>query len=338
MEVTLMRVIINEVAERCGIAPAAAWQILKMGFKGVSSESYKKVTDTARELGFDSSAAPSGSLAVLYAEKSGKGLTHPFFISILNAFKNEAEALGFDVTFINNSVEYDDYGYLERCLDRNVDGVCMSCVDFSSAGIKNLIASGIPCVTVDHIFKGIPSILSDNETGVQKLLEYAISLGHKRIAFVHGHNNSIVTRTRISQFRNTMEYYKYEIPDGFIQPGLYDDIVLTRNLVTKLLRMPEPPTCILLPDDMAYLGAIEAARDLGLSIPDDISFAGYDGIELTQTLKPALTTIRQSHDEIGRVAARRLVDCIRNPEKASRKPVIFPVELIKGETMAPPKK
>ncbi len=332
-----MKTMINEIAERCGMTPMAVRKILRAEGSDISPETFQQVVESARELGYDFSGEPSGSLAILYAEKSGKGLTHPFFISILNAFKNEAEAQGYDVTFINNSVEYEENGYLKRCLDRDVDGVCLSCVDFDSPGIRSLIASGIPCVTVDHIFKGIPSILSDNETGVQKLLEYAISLGHKRIAFIHGHNNSIVTRTRISQFRNTMAYYKYEIPEGYIRSGLYDDISLTRSLIMELMRMPEPPTCILLPDDMVYLGAIEAARDLGLSIPKDISFAGYDGIELTQTLNPPLTTIRQSNDEIGRVAARRLIDSIRNPEKASRKPVIFPVKLVEGGTIAPPR-
>ena len=331
-----MNAMINEIAAGCGIAPTMVHKILKAGIGDVSPETFEKVTQMARERGYDFSA-PVGCLAILYAEKSGKGLMHPFFVSILNAFKNEAEAQGFDVTFINNTVEYEDDGYLERCFDRNVDGVCLSCVDFKSPGIRNLVNSGIPCVTVDHIFKGVPSILSDNETGVQKLLEYAISLGHRRIAFVHGHNNSIVTKTRISQFCNTMAFYKFDIPEGFIRSGLYDDITLTRTIVTELLRLDEPPTCILLPDDMCYLGALEAAHDLGLSIPRDISFAGYDGIELTQTLKPALTTIRQSNDEIGRVAARRLIDCIRNPDKASRKPMIFPVELIPGGTMAPPK-
>ncbi len=274
------------------------------------------------------------NLGILYQEESDKGLAHPFFVLILNAFKDEAEARGYDVTFINRPVEGDPATLPEQCRRRGVDGVCLVCGDFSSPRIKELAKSGIPCVSVDHIFKGLPAVLSDNETGLQKLLEYAISMGHRRIAFVHGHNNSIVTRTRIDQFNNTMAYHDLPVLPGYVAEGRYHDIGLTRRLVCELLRLQERPTCILLPDDMTYLGAQEAARELGLRIPEDISFAGYDGIPLTQMLTPRLTTIRQDSGSMGRVAAQKLIDLIERPDTASRKPRVFPVELVEGGTIA----
>ena len=77
-----------------------------------------------------------------------------------------------------------------------------------------------------------------------------------------------------------------------------------------------------------------AARECALRIPEDISFAGYDGIPITQALKPALTTVRQDTEEMGRLAARHLVRLVREPSKASRLPAILPVELIEGGTIA----
>jgi LacI family transcriptional regulator len=210
----------------------------------------------------------------------------------------------------------------------------MVCVDFESQEIKDLVTSGIPCVTVDHIFRRVPAVLSDNETGVQDLVEYAIKRGHRRIAFIHGHNNSVVTRARIKQFRNMMDYYKLPVPPEYVQEGLYDDIELTRTLVTKLLMLPERPTCILLPDDISYLGAQDAARAMGLSIPGDISFAGYDGIPLSQALTPKLTTICQSTDMLGKESAMRLINLIEDPSSANRFPSVFPVRLIEGGTIA----
>ena len=273
------------------------------------------------------------NLGIIYADESGRGLTHPFFVLILNAFREEAQERGCNVTFINPVLE-EGGDYAQRCRQCNVDGVCMVCVDFDAPQFKALAESGIPCVTIDHLYKGMSAVLSDNETGVQKLVEYAASKGHRRIAFIHGQNNSIVTRTRISLFRNTMGYQALPIPEGYVREGRYDDIALTRRLVKELLRLPEPPTCILLPDDMAYLGAQEAARELGLRIPEDISFAGYDGIPLTQALTPRLTTIRQSSEVIGRKAAQRLIEVIDSAEKSSRRVSIYPVELIEGETIA----
>lgn len=270
------------------------------------------------------------NLGILYADESGRGLTHPFFVLILNAIKAEAASRGYDITFIHpNPGE----SCVERCRAGNVDGVCMVCVDFRAPQFKALAESGIPCATVDHIYKKTPAVLSDNETGMQKLVEYAIGKGHRRIAFIHGHNNSIVTQTRISQFRNTMAYHDLPVPPEYLREGQYDDIPLTRKLVLELLSLPERPTCIMLPDDMTYLGAMEAAMKMNLRVPEDISFAGYDGIPMTQALKPRLTTIRQSSEDIGKMAADRLIDLIESPDTASRKANIFPVELIEGGTV-----
>ena len=277
------------------------------------------------------------NIGILYADESDKGLTHPFFSLILNAFRSEAEAQDYDITFLCNSGS-EVYGtYSEHCRSRNLAGIFLICVDFENPRIKELATGGLPCLTVDHIYKRVPAILSDNEIGVQKLVEHAIKMGHRRIAFVHGQNNSIVTRTRISQFGNTMNYHNLPVPPGFIRESRYHDITLTKNIVVEYLHMPdhERPTCILLPDDMTYLGAQEAAREMGLNIPGDISFGGYDGIPLMQALTPRLTTIRQSCEEIGTEAAKRLIDRIESPETASRLPSVFPVELVEGGTIGP---
>ena len=104
-------------------------------------------------------------------------------------------------------------------------------------------------------------------------------------------------------------------------------------MVRELLQMPERPTCVILPDDIAYLGAQDAAREYNLRIPDDISFAGYDGIPITQSLRPQLTTIHQDSTQMGRLAAEQLIRVVRDPRSASKLPVILPVELIEGGTI-----
>ena len=273
-------------------------------------------------------------LGVIYQEESGRGLTHPFFVLILDAFKQKAEEMGCEVTFINNHLAGRRGDYAEYCRISHLDGVCLVCVDFSAPKVKALIDSGLPCLTVDHLFKRIPAVLSDNESGMQKLVEYAISRGHKRIAFVHGHNNSIVTRTRIQQFRNTMSMYSLPVPPEYIRESEYDNIPRTRKIVCELLRMPERPTCVILPDDIAYLGAQDAARECSLRIPDDISFAGYDGIPITQALRPQLTTIHQDSAQMGRLAAEQLIRAVKDPRSASKLPVILPVDLIEGGTIS----
>ena len=321
-----------DVAHHCKLSPGVVSRVLGASRAGIDDAARLAILEAAKELGYEP-ASQTHSLGVLFSDESAKGLTHPFFAAVLDAFKTAAESRGYDVGFINHRVCDDTLTYLEYCQYRNLDGVCIACIDFTDPQVIELVGSGIPCVTVDHIYKKTPSVLSDNETGVQKLVEYAISQGHKRIAMIHGHNNSVVTRTRIKQFYQTMEFYRLPVPEGYVRSGLYGDIGLTRRIVGELLRLPDRPSCILLPDDVTYLGAQDAVRELGLRVPEDVSFAGYDGVPMMQAITPKLTTVRQNCESIGEEAAKRLIGMIEKPKFGSWLPTVVPIEFLSGGTV-----
>lgn len=273
------------------------------------------------------------NLGVLFVEESKSGLTHPFFANMLNSFKAEVEEQGYDITFINNRIGGDEATYLEHCRYRKVDGVFIPVINFESDSVKELLSSEIPCVTVDHPFPGQPGVVSDNRAGVRSLVDYAISLGHRRIAFIHGQRNSRVTEERINEFRTAMSERGLPIPEGYLVEGRYDDLNMIRTMVRRMVERPDRPTCLLLPDDASYLGAQEVIRECELRIPADVSVAGYDGIPLTQSLRPHLTTIRQSNEEIGRLAADLLIKKIEGATDTPNEQIIIPVTLLKGETV-----
>lgn len=325
-----MTATVSEVSNALGLEQSLVQKVLDAGIDAVPEDQIQMILKTAKEMGYQ---RKPHRLGIVYEEESSRGLTHPFFSLILNEFKTEAESRGYDITFLHPVRNQNADGYVSQCRENQLDGVCLVCVDFSSPQVLALVESGIPCLTIDHMFKRVPAVLSDNENGIRRLLEYAIGKGHQRIALIHGHNNSIVTKTRIEQFSNVMTYYKLPVPPEYIKDGLYDDVPLTRKLVTELLKLENRPTCILLPDDIAYIGAKDAVLELGLRIPADISFMGYDGIPLVQSMSPQLTTIRQSTDLMGKTAAQRLISMIESPSKYDRLPTIYPVELIEGGTV-----
>lgn len=90
-----------------------------------------------------------------------------------------------------------------------------------------------------------------------------------------------------------------------------------------------------MPDDIAYIGARDAAWELGLRIPQDISFAGYDGLSIGQTLEPKLTTIRQDCERIGVTAIQTLIRQIDHPKAGRQVPQVLPVEFLAGGTIGP---
>ena len=124
------------------------------------------------------------NIGILYADESGRGLTHPFFSLILNAFREATSARDYDITFLTDA-SFRAFEGGEEAGRRDVDGLFVVCVDFEDPAVIRLATSGLPCVTLDHIYKRVPAVLSDNETGLQKLVEYAIARGHRSIAFIH---------------------------------------------------------------------------------------------------------------------------------------------------------
>ena len=334
-----MSVTIKDVARNCGLSISTVSKVFN-GYPDISELTRRQVMKVARDMGYQPNALAralktnrSYNLGVLFVDDNTSGLMHPFFAAVLNAFKAEAESHGYDITFINHNIGTMEMTYLEHCRYRNVDGVCLACVDFYSAEVAELVNSDIPSTTVDHVFNNRACVLSDNLTGIRMLVECAADKGHRRIAYIHGQRNSVVTENRIKGFLRAMQANELEVPEGYVVEGKYDDIEGTRRRLDALLDLPDRPTCVLLPDDASYLGAREAAQDRGLSLPEDLSIAGYDGIKLTQSLHPRLTTIRQASEEMGRVAAKRLIERVEHPDVPAGEPVVIPVKLIEGNTL-----
>ena len=334
-----MSITIKDVARRCGMSISTVSKVFN-GYPDISEETRRQVMKTARDMGYQPNALAralktnrSYNLGVLFVDDNTSGLMHPFFATMLNAFKAEAESRGYDITFINHNIGASEMTYLEHCRYRNVDGVCLACVDFYSAEVAELVNSDIPSATVDHMFNNRPCVASDNVSGIRMLVNHAASLGHRRIAYIHGQRNSSVTETRITGFYREMQAHGFSVPEGYVLEGRYDDVASTCRLMHVLLERSDRPTCILLPDDASYFGAMEALGDMGLRVGRDLSVAGYDGIRITQSLHPRLTTVFQDSEAMGRLAAQRLIERVEHPNTAPNDLVMVPVKLLEGETM-----
>lgn len=247
-------------------------------------------------------------------DEAHSGLTHDYFNHVLNSFKNTAEENGFDITFINGGkARINNMSYLSHAIYRGFDGVVIACVDFFDPEVDELVKSSIPVVTIDHIFYNRIAVISDNVNGMKELAEYVCEQGHKKIAYVRGVESS-VTQSRLASFYKTLQEHNIDIPDEYVVVAPYRDTDAAYEATNRLLDLQDPPTCIFYPDDFAALGGINAIRERGLKIPDDVSIVGYDGLEITSRLTPKMTTVVQNSEKIGKIAATKLIDLINNPK------------------------
>ncbi len=271
----------------------------------------------------------SNNLGVLFVDQTQSGLTHEYFSHVLNSFKVEAERLGFDITFISRNIGEFGMNYYEHCKYRKCDGVVIASVDFNDPAVIELVRSEIPTVTIDHVFDNRTAILSDNVQSMHDLVCYLYERGHKKIAFIHGEETA-VTKKRLASFYKTCEELGIDVPDNYVKAALFHDPKSSALATRELLELSDRPTCIMYPDDFSFIGGMNEIEKQGLSIPDDISVTGYDGIYLSQVLRPKLTTWRQDTEALGREAAAKLIEAIVSPKTFIPRQVIVPGRLLEG--------
>lgn len=330
----------KDISVVCGVSVATVSKALN-GHMDIGEETKKLVKKTAKEMGYfpNSSARTlktnkSYNLGVLFIDEAQSGLTHDYFVTVLESFKVNVEKHGYDITFISGSKQRKDkMSYLEHCKYRGLDGVVIACIDFDDLEVIELIQSNLPVVTIDHLFNDRVAIMSDNIKGMKELLTYVYECGHRKIAYIHGADKSAVTKSRLSSFYRLAEEFGLDVPDEYIREAAYRDTETTAQITNELLDLPNPPTCILFPDDFASLGGINAIKARGLKIPKDISVAGYDGIRVTKFIDPKLTTINQDTERLGQYAAEKLIDLIERPKTTSIEHLVVTGELEKGSTV-----
>ena len=334
-------VTIKDISQKSGYSPATVSKALN-GYGDVSAETQEKIRSIAEELHYMPNAAArllktnrSQNIGVVFEDDTLSGLTHGYFSRILNSAKNELERRGYDITFIGRNIG--GKSFLEHIRYRNCDGVLIANVDFTAGSVLELVHSEVPAVTIDYIFDNVSSVMSDNVEGSYQLTRYLLDAGHKRIAFIHGEQTS-VTAKRLSGFFRALAEAGVDVPDSYVLDGRYNDTKTSAALTRQLMEMPSPPTAIMYPDDFAYIGGMNELEKMNIKIPDDVSVVGYDGINLSQVIRPRLTTYSQDAEMIGSESGRKLVEIIEQGRGAVAEQIMVSGRLIEGKSVKTIKK
>ena len=331
-------VTLKDIAKECKVSFSTVSKALK-GSPEISIETTEFIQKKAREMGYHPNIAARSlrtnrtyDIGVIFEDKTGAGFQHQYFATVISGIQKVAFSKGYEMTFVSGD-STKNYDYFAHSLARNYDGVAILSCDFTSSGIKKLVQSEIPTVSLDYFYDIEHSaVMSDYSSGMDELMEYVISCGHKKIAMIHC-EKTWVTDQRIETFKKICEKHGLTIPAEYFAEGLYHDPVTSSAATEVFLNLPEPPTCIFYPDDYAALGGIRELSSRGLTPGKDISIVGYDGIALTSMMIPPLTTYEQSGEEIGRSMAEALLQKIENPDDYKPEKEMISGRLIKGGTI-----
>lgn len=330
---------IRDVASQAGVSVATVSKVLN-GYTTVNVKTKERVLQVVKELQFQPNAAARslvGRRSMTIGIFLTAGLAHPFFAQILAGMEQSLKSKGYDLIYLAQLSWNKEYSFVRHCQSRNVEGVVVFGFQHENMNFDELVESGIPALFIDLDVKERRAgyISSDNQNATKRTVQYLAGLNHRKISFLSGIKSSYVSRLRLEGYLAGLEEAGIPFHDYYVAEGDF-----TRETgylaMQSLLKLPERPTGVICCSDMSAVGAMEAIRDAGLSIPEDISVIGFDDIELASCVQPALTTVRQDMTTIGKRVIELLDDLI-NDEQLAPPEVIISTELVIRGSSGPAK-
>lgn len=327
---------IKDVAARAGISYTTVSHVVN-GTRPVSEQVRRKVEAAIAELGY----VPSGVARSLRARATGTlGLlvpnaSNPYFAELARGIEDHAERNGYSVILCNSDDDIDkQLRYLRVLLERRIDGLIVATVASDAAFAQALANLQVPLVLVDRSLEGVSAdqLRVDHEQGAYLATRHLLELGHRRIVCIGGPASTQVAQLRAAGYQRALD-------EAGVAAQAVVDCPFTSpagHAAAQMLLAAEPrPTAIFAGNDMIALGVLRAAAERGLQVPQQLSVVGFDDIEVSRYLHPALTTVGQCIGALGEQVAARLLERIRTPDLAVTQRLIEPILLLRESSAAP---
>lgn len=337
---------IKDVAILAGVSTATAGRVLG-GYGSVSSKTAKSVMEAAQKLNYIPNAIAqsmkkrnTNTVGLIVAN-----ICNPYFSTIAKATEEHLAKRGYHVIICNTDEDLDkEISYIKTLHEKRIDGLMIATAfkgnEKISEEIGRMYDGKIPTLIIDREIAGLslPTVTSDNFRGAYEATSHLIRLGHKRIG---------VIGTTISTLYQRVDGYKKALTDNGIP--LDQDLIANKGFpniqagdvkegkeiaIQMLTSVKTKATAILALNNLLTFGALQGIRELGLKIPDDVAFIGWDDFELATVMNPPVTVVKQSTGDIAAIASSRLLQMMDEPAQdeadRNRKVVLATQLIIRG--------
>jgi DNA-binding LacI/PurR family transcriptional regulator len=265
-------------------------------------------------------------------------LENPFFLDIFRALESDAHRRGYEVLVANTDYRPRQLvSSVHLMMGRRLAGLAVIVSEMEPSLIQELTETNLPIVFYDvgTPARNISNIKVRYEKGMQRVVEYLYSVGHRRMAFVGHHISLEPLLDRKKSFLDTMKRYAGEVEHATVADC--DGPVGGQQATRQLLASGFKPTAIICVNDFMALGVVRELREHGLEVPRDVSVTGYDNISLSEYAFPPLTTVNIPREMIGHLAFSALVPEHEDAQVRGREFLIDPELVIRESTGSPPK-
>jgi LacI family transcriptional regulator len=319
----------SDVARLAGVGTMTVSRVLS-GTVPVSKETARRVQTAVEQLQY----RPNELARAFRGQKSHSigliipYLYDPFFANCAHAVTTVAKEHGYSVIITTSNEDPNtEYAEAEQMLQRHVDGLVAIPTRFRESRISRALFGKTPVVVFDRPVAdpALDVVLVQNTAGARSIVEHLIEHGHQRIAFMGLSRNLYTINTRFLGYRRALQDAGLK-EDSFFGCDSQED---TLQALSDKLQGTNAPTAILTSNTLATRYVLSALVHLGVKMPNDVAFAGFDDFDMAEFTSPPLTVVRQPALEMGRVATSLLFDRIARgelPQTGNR--IVLPVEIV----------
>ena len=279
-----------------------------------------------------SSKAKTRTIGYFLDSRIAGGLSSPYYAMIFNALEKQTASKGYSLVYFTDTSESSLHTIMQR-----LDGVIASCF----LRVENLvqdIKAIVPVVAIDNSVadKTIPSVIIDNFNAEVETVDYLCSLGHRRIGFMTGLEDSDVGKNRYEGYKSGLSKHAIEMDPDLVFRGNYT-FGSGVSGAAYFLTLEQRPTAIICANDSMALGAINKLHQEGLEVPDQISIIGFDDIDIARQITPPLTTVSVPVEAIAR-RAFAMLECLIEGRPLDNRHVALEAHLVARGTSGDPRK
>lgn len=330
----------RQIAERAAVSIGTVSHVIN-DTATVRPKLRERVIEAIRSMGYQPSALAQG-LRKKRTNMLGMvipDITNPFFPGVVRGVEDVAYKRSFRVILCNaDNDPSKEASYVRELRSYHIAGLLI--IPSGGADIADQLgaygSASVPVVCIDRVpdgWKG-DAVLVANAEGAYQATRHLIQMGHKRLAVIAGPLKLTNAVERLKGFKRALNEARLEIDPEFVQEARFDT-ESGYQVALRLLRMLPRPTAILACNDLMAFGVLQAARELKLRCPEDVSIAGFDSLEFTKLTDPSLTSVYQPGYQLGATAARLLLQRVDGMRSAPKK-VTLPTELKRRNSVAPP--
>ncbi|MGZ8591555.1 MAG: LacI family DNA-binding transcriptional regulator, partial [Actinomycetota bacterium] len=291
-------VTMRDIAQVTGLSQSTVSRVLNRTptVVPIADGTRERVLETAKQLGYRPNPLARGlrGASTMLLGVIVRDITDPFFAGAVDAISAAASARGYNVVLGHAHARADEAIALWAVLEaRHCDAILLlGDMRDQPRLIEDLAGARLPVVA---LWQGsrpadVASVSVDNAAGIREMLDHLTGLGHHRLAFIGGtHLGDIEERE--AEYREYLATISEPVREGYVQPaptGFGAGV----TALHRLLDLPEPPTAVMASTDVLAIGALHAAHERGVAIPDDLSISGFDDIPVAPYSVPSLTTVR----------------------------------------------